>query len=90
MLIHNLHALLPHARAALYAAELADQQGIVPVQMLLGPLDAGARHHGRETPLVDADRILDECEVDEGDLEDVERKIAFEDTLSVATTLDKW
>lgn len=87
MLIHNVHALLPDAGAALHAAELADQQGIVPVEVLLGPLDAGAGHHGREALLVDTDGVLDEREVDEGDLEDVEREIAFKDTLSGDTKL---
>jgi hypothetical protein len=41
--------------------------------MLLGPSDAGTCHHGREALLVDTDGILDECEIDERDLEDVKR-----------------
>jgi hypothetical protein len=50
--------------------------------VLLGPFDARAGHDRRETLLVDADGVSDKGEVDEGDLEDVEGEIAFEDALS--------
>lgn len=46
--------------------------------MLLGPLDAGTGHHGWETLLVDADGVFDERKINEGDLEDVKRKVALE------------
>ena len=46
--------------------------------MLLGPFDAGAGHQGWETLLVDADGVLDEGEIDEGNLEDVKWKVSFE------------
>lgn len=46
--------------------------------MLLGPFDAGTGHHGWETLLIDADGVLEEGEINEGDLEDVKRKVSFE------------
>lgn len=78
----DIHALIPHAGAALDAAKLARQDGIEAVEVLLGPLDAGGGHERGETLLVDGDGVFDDGEVDEGDLEDVEGEVAFEDALS--------
>lgn len=82
LLVHDVHALVPHAGAALDAAELARQDGVEAVEVLFRPLDAGRGHGRREALLVDADGVFDHGEVDEGDLEDVEGEVAFEDALS--------
>jgi len=83
MLMHDVSALLPDRCTTLHAAKLSVQQGIEPVKVILGPANAGTAHYAGETLLVDGDGILDEIEVDEGNLEDVERQIAFEDAGSV-------
>lgn len=83
MLLGPLHALVPSLCLALGAAELPRQDDIEGLDLLLGPLDAGA-HHGRwEAALEAADRVLDDGEVDERQLPDVEVQIALENTLPV-------
>ncbi len=51
--------------------------------MLLGPFDAGRHENLRKAGLVDADGVFDDGEVDEGDLEDVVREVAFEYACSI-------
>ena len=75
--MHNINTLLPHGCAPLDAAELAGEEFVEAIEVLFGPLDTGARHHGRETLLVNANGVLNETEIDEGDLKYVERKISF-------------
>jgi hypothetical protein len=41
--------------------------------VVLGPANAGTADYAGETLLVDGDSILNKMEIDEGDLEDVER-----------------
>lgn len=79
MLMHNFQTFLPDGSAALHTAKLPSQDGIESIQVELSPADTGTAHHTRETLLVDADGVFDETEVDEGDLEDVEREITLED-----------
>lgn len=79
MLMHNVQAFLPDGSAALHTAKLPSQHSIESIQVELGPADTGTAHHTREALLVDADGVFDETEVDEGDLEDVERQITLKD-----------
>ena len=81
--MHDIHTLLPSAGIALDTAELASKKGIEIVQVMLSPSDTSAAHNRREALLVDTDSILNKCEIDVGDLEDVKWEVAFEDTRSV-------
>lgn len=81
--MYNVKAFLPDSGPTLHAAELASQQAIEAIQVVLGPADTGAAHHARKALLVDADGVLDESEVDEGDLEDVERQVTLKDASPV-------
>lgn len=83
MFVHDIETFLPDRGAALHAAQLAAEQGIEAIQVMLGPANAGAGHHACEALLVDTDSVLDKIEVNEGDLKDVERKIALENTCPV-------
>jgi hypothetical protein len=87
MFVHNIKTLLPDRGAPLHAAELSAEQSVESVKMMLSPSDTGAAHHAREALLVNANGILDESEVDIGDLEDVKRKITLEDASSVKKEL---
>ena len=78
--MHDIHTFFPSAGIALDTAELACEKGIEIVEVMLSPFDTSAAHDGREALLVDTDSVLDKREVDVGDLEDVKRKVAFEDT----------
>lgn len=71
MLMYNAHALLPDAGTAFDTVQLPCKELVEVIQVSLGPLDAGACHERREALLVDTDRVFDETEVDEGNLEDV-------------------
>lgn len=85
MLLGSLHALVPRLRPTLGATKLPRQDGIERFDLLLGPLDAGA-HHGRgEAALEAADCVLDDGEVDEGQLPNVEVQISLENALPVET-----
>lgn len=44
------------------------------------PANAGAGHHAGEALLIDADGVLDQGEVDEGDLENVKGEVALKYT----------
>lgn len=77
--MHDVDAFLPHGCPPLHGAELPREERVEAVEVLLGPFDAGAGHHGGEALLVDADGVFDEGEIDVGDLENVEREVAFED-----------
>ena len=80
MLVHNIQTFLPDRCTALHAAELSIEEGIEAVEMMLRPANAGAAHCAGEALLIGSDGILDKIEVDVGDLEDVERQVAFEYT----------
>lgn len=80
MFMHDIKTFVPDRSAPLHAAKLAAEQGIESVEVCLGPPDAGTGHHAGEALLVDADGVLDQGKVDEGDLEDVEWEITLENT----------
>lgn len=80
MLVHNIEAFLPDRGPALYAAQLAAEQSVEAVQVMLGPANAGAGHQAGEALLIDTDGVLNQGEIDEGDLEDIKGEIAFEYT----------
>lgn len=83
MLAGALHTLLPHGAFRVDGAELAREDGVEVLDVVLGPLDA-RRHHGRlEARLVREDGVADDGEVDEGDLEDVLVQVAVEDALPI-------
>lgn len=62
--------------------ELACQNIVEVIQMFLGPLDASAHHQGRKALLVYMDSVLDQSEINKGDLEDVMVKVAFKENLT--------
>jgi hypothetical protein len=78
--MHNVKTFVPDRSASLNTAELAPEQGIESVEVCLRPPDAGTGHHAWEALLVDAYGVLDQGEIDEGDLEDVEWEITLENT----------
>ena len=52
--------------------------------MFLGPFDASAHHQGREALLVYINSVLDQSEIDKGDLEDMAMEVAFEENLTTS------
>ena len=78
--MHDVNAFLPDSCAALDAAELAREQGVKAVKVVFCPTDTGAGHDRRKTLLVDANGVLDQREVDVGDLKNVEWEVSLEDT----------
>lgn len=87
MLVYNIDAFLPDSRASLYAAELPGEKGIESIQMVFGPLDAGTCQNSREALLVDVDCVFDQSEIDVGNLEYIEGKIALEDTCPISVSV---
>lgn len=81
--MYNVKTFVPDGSTPLHTAELAAEEGIESVEVRLCPSDAGTGHHAWEALLVDADRVFDQGEVDEGDLEDVEWEITLEDAGSI-------
>lgn len=77
MLMHNLEAFLPDRGAALYAAQLAAEQSVETIQVMLGPANTGAGHHAGKTLLIDADGVLDQGEIDKRDLKNVKREVTL-------------
>ena len=73
MFMHNVKTFLPDRCTALHAAELPIEQGIESVKMVLGPANAGTAHRTGETLLIYSNGVLDQSEIDVGDLEDVKR-----------------
>ena len=85
--MHDIQALLPDCSTTLDTAELTTQQSIEPIQMMLCPPDAGTTHHAGEALLIDADRVLDEIEVDVRNLEDIQWQISFKYTSPMSIRL---
>jgi hypothetical protein len=77
--LHTLQERLPIPRQI---AQLPFQNPIKIINMFFGPLDACRHHNHRETGLVYHGCVFDDCEVDKGDLIDVEVEVTFEYALS--------
>jgi hypothetical protein len=86
MLMRQIHALCPGLAPLLHTTELPLEEYVELINVLLRPLDAGGHELLREALLEHVDRVLDDGEVDEGDLEDVDGDITLKDALS-ATVL---
>lgn len=82
MFMRLIHAVFPHLCVLTYATQLSSQEHIKLIDMLFGPLDARRHEYLREALLVDVDCVLDDGEVNIGDLEDVVRKVAFKNALA--------
>lgn len=81
VLTDYIHTLLPNLALWIDAAELSFDDDVEFVKMLLCPLYACTHHQGRETLLIDADRVLDDSKVDKRGLENVSMKIPFKHAL---------
>jgi hypothetical protein len=84
MLPGAIHAFPPGRTISLNVTQLACQDAVKVIQLLLGPFDASTHHQGREALLVYMNGILHQSEVNKGDLEDVVVKIAFEEDLTAS------
>lgn len=82
VLLGALDTVVPLLAVLLQLANLARQQVVELVDMLLGPLDRGARHGRRKARLVDGNGVADERKVDVGDLVQVLVQVAGVGALS--------
>jgi hypothetical protein len=71
MVVYNVKTFLPNRGAALHATKLSVEQSIESVEVMLSPANAGTTHYAREALLVDTDGVLDQGEINVGNLEDV-------------------
>lgn len=84
MLLREIQTLVPRGVVALHTTQLPLQDDVEVVNMFLGPLDTGRHQRVRKARLERGDGVLDDEEVDVGDLEDVVGEIAFECALPVS------
>ena len=87
VLMRLVHALLPYLAPRLRPAELPSQYDVESLHLSLGPPDTGAHHDWRKARLEAEDRVADDHEVDIGNLPDVPREVALEDTLPVSDSV---
>ena len=78
MFLRQLQTLIPRLALLLHTAQLPLQYYVEVINMLFRPLDARRHDRLREAGLERGDGVLDDKEVDVGDLEDVVWQVAFE------------
>ena len=81
MLLGPLKTLRPGFASTLGAAELPGENEVESLNLLLSPFDAGAHHWGREAALEAFDRVMDDHEVDEGELPNIQVQVPLENAL---------